>query len=191
MLDSAGDDQSRRCRGSAGDSVRCRSSVHDEVSVEDAVNVVNAINDCLAPDANDDVRELAVAAKRLVHHVDEQSRELERERARRRALAGREARLVEGHRLNEGTDGGGRRDFLAGRPVDAGETLYLLTSIGWYPVRDESNMPRRSLLFLALPGVREDVVFVVPYEARFAWPEELHSGREHSPATHRRTRISP
>jgi hypothetical protein len=43
-----------------------------------------------------------------------------------------------------------------------------------YRVRYESNMPRRtSLLFLALPGVREDVVIAVPYDARFAWPEEL------------------
>lgn len=151
-----------------------RSSVHDEVSIEDAVNVVNVINDCLAPDAGDDVRELAVAAKRLVRHVGELSLELERERARRRAPAGREARLVDGHRLIEGTDGGGRRDFLAGRPVHAGQTLYLLTSIGWYPVRYESNMPRRtSLLFLALPGVREDVVIAAPAEARLAWPEEL------------------
>lgn len=151
-----------------------RSSVHDEVSIEDAVNVVNVINDCLAPDAGDDVRELAVAAKRLVRHVGELSLELERERARRRALAGREARLVDGHRLIEGTDGGGRRDFLAGQPVHAGQTLYLLTSIGWYPVRYESNMPRNtSLLFLALPGVREDVVIAAPDEGRLAWPEEL------------------
>jgi hypothetical protein len=58
--------------------------------------------------------------------------------------------------------------------VHAGETLYLLTCVGWYPVRYESNMPRRtSLLFLALPGVREDVVIAVPDDARFAWPEEL------------------
>jgi hypothetical protein len=151
-----------------------RSSAPDEISVEDAVNVVNVINDCLAPDADDDMRELAVAAKRLVHHVAELSFELERERARRRAPAGTEARLVDGHRLNVGTDGGGRRDFLAGRPVHAGETLYLLTSLGWYPVRYESNMPRKaSLIYLALPGVQEEVVIAVPPDACFAWPEEL------------------
>ncbi len=79
-----------------------------------------------------------------------------------------------GHRLEEGTDGGGRRDFLAGRPVHAGETLYLLTCVGWHPVRYESNMPKNTaLLYLPLPGVPDEAVFTVPREARFAWPEEL------------------
>ena len=58
--------------------------------------------------------------------------------------------------------------------MHAGQTLYLLPSIVWYPVRYESNMPRStSLLFLALPGVRDDVVIAAPDEARLAWPEEL------------------
>lgn len=144
------------------------------MTIDDAVNIVNVANDCLAQDEDDDVRGLAIAAKRLVSHIGEQSCEMERERARRRAPAEGQVRLVEGHRLERGTDGGGRRDFLAGRPVHAGETLYVLTCIGWYPVRYESNMPRStSLLYLCLPGVREDVVIAVPYEARFAWPEEL------------------
>jgi len=133
-----------------------------EMTIDDAVNVVNVASDCLAHD-DDDVRELAVAAKRLVSHVYELTLELERERARRKGLAGREARLVDGDRLEEGTDGGGRRDFLVGRAVHAGETLYLLTSLGWYPVRYESNMPRKaSLIYLALPGVQEEVVIGVP-----------------------------
>ena len=114
-----------------------RSSVHDEIAIEDAVNVVNVISDSLPHDADEDVRELAVAAKRLVHHIDELSLELERERARRRELTGRDAGRVDGCPLEEGTDGGGRRDFLAGRAVHAGETLYLLTSLGWCPVRYE------------------------------------------------------
>jgi len=38
----------------------------------------------------------------------------------------------------------------------------------------ESNMPgNEPCLYLPLPGVREDVVFWVPREARFVWPEEL------------------
>jgi hypothetical protein len=37
----------------------------------------------------------------------------------------------------------------------------------------ESNVPREPVLYLPLPGVREDVVLAVPREARFAWPEEL------------------
>jgi hypothetical protein len=145
-----------------------------EMTIDDAINVVNVVNDCLAHDEDEDVRELAAGAKRLVKHIDKLSLELERERARRRGLTAGEVRLVDGHLLVEGADGGGRRDFLAGRAVHAGQTLYLLTSLGWYPVRYESNMPRKtSLLYLSLPGVREDAVITVPHEARLAWPEEL------------------
>lgn len=148
--------------------------MHDDMTIDDAINVANVVTDCMPPDADTDMRELAVAAKRLVGHVAEQLCELERERARRKAAAGEGAPLVEGHWLEEGTDGGGRRDFLAGRAVHAGETLYLLTSLGWYPVRYESNIPRKtSLLYLPLPGVQEEVVIAVPRGARFAWPEEL------------------
>ena len=150
---------------------------HEEMTIDDAINAANVVSDCLAADAEHDVRVLAAAAKRLVRHVREQADELERERARaRRSGPGRpDARLVNGHQLEERADGGGRRDFLDGRPVHAGETLYLLTSLGWYPVRCESTMPRKtSVLYLGLPGVREDVVMAVPREARFAWPEELH-----------------
>lgn len=149
-------------------------AMYEDMTIDEAVNIVNVANDCLAQDADDDVRSLAIAAKRLVSHIAEQSREMERERARRRAQPGGEPRLVAGHRLEGGTDGGGRRDFLAGRGVHAGETLYLLTCLGWYHVRYESNMPRTtSLVYLPLPGVPEEIVFPVPRDARFAWPEAL------------------
>jgi len=60
--------------------------------------------------------------------------------------------------------------------VHAGETLYLLTFTGWRGVRYESNMPNTEpVLYLPLPGVRQDVVIAVPREARFAWPEDLRS----------------
>jgi hypothetical protein len=60
------------------------------------------------------------------------------------------------------------------RPVHAGDVLYLLTSLGWHVVRYESNVPqKRALLYLSLPGVRDEVVVPVPREALFAWPEEL------------------
>jgi hypothetical protein len=148
--------------------------MYEDMTINDAANIVNVANDCLAHDVDDDVRELAIAAKRLVSHIAEQSCEMERERARRRSQAEVQVRLVDGHRLEEGTDGGGRRDFLAGRAVHAGETLYLLTWIGWYLVRYESNMPRKtSVLYLSLPGVQDDVVIAVPRDACFAWPEEL------------------
>jgi len=82
-----------------------------EMTVDDAVNVVNVANDCLAGDEDDDLRELAVVAKRLFGHVGTLSLELERELARGRGLATSEARLVDGHQLEQGADGGGRRDF--------------------------------------------------------------------------------
>ena len=107
----------------------------DEMTIDDAINVANILSDVLASDANDDVRELAVAARRLVRHIGEQACELERERARRQALARGHARFTDGHPLEEGADGGGRRDFLAGRPVHAGQTLCMLTCNGWQAVR--------------------------------------------------------
>ena len=90
--------------------------MRDEMTIEDATNVVNVLSDVLACDANEDVRELATAARQLVRHIAEQSSELERERARRRSLARGEVRVPDGNPLKEGTDGGGRRDFLAGAP---------------------------------------------------------------------------
>ena len=90
------------------------------------------------------------------------------------SLAHGDARAPDGNPLKNGTDGGGRRDFLAGRPVHAGETLFLLTCAGWHPVRYESNFPASdAVLYLPLPGVRKDVVIDVPRDARLAWPEEL------------------
>ena len=146
----------------------------ETMTVEDAMNVVHVLGRELASDGNDDMRKLVSAATSLVSHVHEQAAELERVRARRHGIGHHEATAAEGHRLENGVDGGGRRDFLAGRGVHAGETLYLLTFCGWHPVRYESNMPRNEpCLYLPLPGVREDVVFWVPREARFACPEEL------------------
>jgi hypothetical protein len=146
----------------------------DEMTIDDALNVAHVANEFLGCHTDEDVRELAMAAKRLAGQVAEQSREIERERARRHALAREHARLVEGHRLEEGTDAGGRRDFLGGCAVHAGQTLYLLTCVGWHAVRYESNMPHGApVLYLPLPGVQQEVVIAVPRWARFAWPEEL------------------
>lgn len=145
----------------------------DDMTIDDAINVANVIADCVAPDADGDLRELAVAAKRLVRELDAQAQELERERARHRH-GSRQASLVDGMPLQERTDAGGWRELLAGRPVHAGDTLYLLTSLGWYPVRYETNVPRKnSFLYLSLPGVPEEIAILVPRDARFAWPDEL------------------
>lgn len=146
----------------------------DEITIEDAINVANVIGDCLPPDADTELRELALAARRLVREVQDQADELERERARRRSVARREAHLTDGALLEDRIDGGGWREFLVGRPVHAGDVLYLLTSLGWHVVRYESNAPqKRAFLYLSLPGVRDEVVVPVPREACFAWPEQL------------------
>ena len=150
--------------------------MYDEMTIDDAINVANVLGDDLASDANDEVRELAISARRLVRHIGEQACELERERASRQALGRGYGRLTDGHPLEEGADGGGRRDFLAGRPVHAGQTLYMLTGTGWQGVRYESDMSgKEPVLYLPLPGVRQDVVIVVPREARFAWPEDIRA----------------
>ena len=145
----------------------------DDMAIDDAINVANVIADCVAPDADGDLRELAVAAKRLIRELGAQALELERERARCRN-GSREAPRVDGMPLQDGIDGGGWREFLAGRPVHVGDTLYLLTSLGWHTVRYETNVPRKtSFLYLSLPGVPEDIAILVPRDARFAWPDEL------------------
>jgi hypothetical protein len=148
--------------------------MRDNMTVEDAINVVHVLGGDLASNGDEDLRKLVSAATSLVSHVQEQAAELERERARRHGTGVREAATPEGHRLENGIDGGGRRDFLAERGVHAGETMYLLTYSGWHPVRYESSLTQNEpLLYLPLPGVREEVVFCVPREARLVWPEEL------------------
>jgi hypothetical protein len=148
--------------------------MRENMTVDDAINVVHVLGHELASNGDEDLGKLVSAATSLVSHVQEQAAELERERARRHGIGPRAAMSLEGRRLENGEDGGGLRDFLNGRGVHAGETLYLLTCSGWHPVRYESNMPRNEpCLYLPLPGVREDVVLWVPREARFAWSEEL------------------
>ena len=147
--------------------------IADDMTIDDAINVASVIAECVVPDADEDLRELALAARRLVREVGEQAQELERERSRHRT-GSREVPRVDGMPLQNGTDAGGWREFLAGRPVHAGDTLYLLTSIGWHPVRYETNVRRKkSFVYLSLPGVREDIAILVPRDACFAWADEL------------------
>jgi hypothetical protein len=148
--------------------------MYDEIAMDDAINVVRILGDERAADPDSDVSSLARAARKLLHHIDELAFELERERARRYGLKRGDTRRPDGHRLEDGRDGGGRRDFLAGRGVHAGETLYLLTYAGWHAVRYESNLRcNEPVLYLPLPGVRQEVLFGAPRAACFAWPEEL------------------
>src|SRR5262245_25765885 len=126
----------------------------DDMTIEDAINVVNVIAACGATDDSTNLRALTQTARRLVREVREQAAELERERARHRDLSTRETRPVDGAPLRDGFDRGGWREFLADRPIHGGDTLYLLTTLGWHVVRYESNVPRRSsFVYLSLPGV--------------------------------------
>lgn len=128
--------------------------MHDDMTVEDAINVARVIGGLRGGDDDGEVRELAVAARRLARKVEEQSLELERERARRKGRGSPPAGVLDGAPLIDGQDYGGRRDFLAGRPVHAGEGLLLLTCAGWHPVRYESNVAGgEPVLYLPLPGV--------------------------------------
>jgi hypothetical protein len=140
--------------------------MYDEMAIDDAINVVKVLGDERDGDPDSDVSSLARAARRLLRHIDELACELERERARRHGLRRGYTRMPPGLPLHEGMDGGGRRDFLGERPVHAGEPLFLLTCAGWHPVRYESDLPRGApVLYVPLPGVREDVVIVVPRDA--------------------------
>src|SRR6202040_2265854 len=65
--------------------------MYDEMTIDDAVNIANAANDSLARHADEGVRELVIALKQLVSHIGEQSREIERERARRHSLGEEDA----------------------------------------------------------------------------------------------------
>jgi hypothetical protein len=148
--------------------------MYDEIAIDDAINVVRILGDERADDPDSDVRSLARSPRRLQNHIDELAFELERERVRRHGLRRGDTRRPDGHLLLEGMDGGGKRDFLGDRPVHAGEALLLLTCAGWHPVRYESNAAgREPVLYVLLPGIREDVVIGVPCDARLAWPEEV------------------
>jgi hypothetical protein len=130
-----------------------RSAMREEMTIDDAVNVFSVVADEDVHDDDRDISARACAAIRLVNYVDDQSLEVERERTRRHGLRRGDTRIADGHRIEGGWDGGGRRDLLAGRGVHAGETLYLLTDAGWHAVRYESNMSRSEpLLYLPFPA---------------------------------------
>lgn len=146
------------------------------MTIDTAIRVVNRADDALrSREPNEvDVEDLTSAARQLVTQFYELTNELERERARGRSRPNGSPR-VEGHRLQEGRDDGGRRDYLGGRPVHAGQSLHLLTDLGWLAVRYESNMPNGpALLYFSLPGSGyEEVRIPVAACMRLAWPEEM------------------
>jgi hypothetical protein len=151
------------------------------LSIEDAINIANVSHDAVQEPSYEpghvDVPQLANAARQLAREIYKLHGELDRERARAYQLARPETPRVEGHPLDEGHDEGGSRHFLAGRPVHPGQPLYLLTHLGWHPVRYESNMPKGpALLYFSLPGSCDESVIAAPAgdHIRLAWPEDLN-----------------
>jgi hypothetical protein len=149
------------------------------LSIDDAMNIASVSHDAVQHHEYEpgdvDVPQLAAAARQLVDEIYALRTELERERARARELARPEAPRVEGHPLHDGRDGGGRRHFVGGRPVHCGQPLYLLTDLGWYPVRYEANLAKgQALLYFGLPGEYDEFSIVAPAgRLRLAWPDEL------------------
>jgi hypothetical protein len=127
-------------------------------------------------DAEIELPELFAAGAALLAHVCEQQRELDRERARwAGALPRARAARVAGAPLIERTDAGGPRHHLGGAPVHAGDSLLLLTDVGWLKGRYEwgwkSGTP--PLFFFSLPGVDIQISIALPPGTRLAWPDEI------------------
>ena len=55
--------------------------MRDNMTVDDAINVVHVLGRDLASNGDEDVGQLVSAATSLISHVQEQAAELERERA--------------------------------------------------------------------------------------------------------------
>ncbi|MEP7309354.1 MAG: hypothetical protein ABJA98_27945 [Acidobacteriota bacterium] len=145
----------------------------DRMALSDAVNVARVLADAGLLDKRDQ-RELLDAAGALVLYVEQRDRQLQTARTLVQAAARADAPRVEGDVIVSGHDAGGRRDFLQGTPIHAGERLYLLMAFGWMPVRYESKgAAGASLVYLSLPGVGKEIGIAIPSTARFAWPSEI------------------
>src|SRR5262245_10840555 len=83
--------------------------MYEEMTIDDAMNVVRLSSTSGSTMTTE--TSLACAARRLVHHIDEQSLELERERARRHELRRGATRIPDGPRLDDGRDKVGRDGF--------------------------------------------------------------------------------
>ena len=124
-----------------------------------------------------DVRGVIAAGLSLNHEVHRLTRELELMLARTRSDGSENAvtTRVEGGPLVEDRDSGGLRHFLSGRPVHAGDGLYLLTQLGWMPGRYEWGFRAGTPcnIYFSLPGVHEATAVQIPSGAQLAWPDEI------------------
>lgn len=145
----------------------------DGMYVEDMLSSIRHLRDYLEPgyELTDKRRDqLDKSGRFVVEQLHELSAKLAEAEARAASFLGSDHR---GDRLVLGQDAGGRRHFLAGRPVRAGSGLCLLTRHGWIEGRYEWSFgDRPPRLYHTLPH-GEQVEMELPPSARLAWPADL------------------
>src|SRR5215212_10625270 len=76
--------------------------------------------------------------------------------------------------IEDGTDGGGWRQFLAGRAIHAGSMLEMeVPGVAWLPARYEMDYHARQgsvHLRLFVPHSDKEIVLPIDREMRFRWP---------------------
>lgn len=148
----------------------------DGVHVEDALVSIRYLRDYLAPEyeLTDEMRDhLDRSGRFVVEQLHELSAKVAEAEARAAKFIGGDHR---GDHLVLGEDAGGRRHFLAGRPVRAGAGLCLLTRYGWMQGRYEWSYDERPPRFYHTLPHGERVEMELPYGARLAWPADLGLG---------------
>ena len=148
--------------------------VRQGMYLEDAISDLRGLEDFLreGPSLVSIPRERLIRAGAiLIEELQQLSTELAEAEARAGDFG---TSTVRGDHLILGEDAGGRRHFLAGRPVRAGTGLFLLTRHGWLSGRYEwsfrNGEPPR--LHHRLPH-GEEIEINLPREARLAWPADI------------------
>lgn len=105
------------------------------------------------------------------------SSELEQMRAIARGLSRKtDWPVVEGQELTLRDEPSGLRHYIGDQPVHAGNTVCILTGLGWMRCRYEWVFQRESppVFYLGIPGSYDDAVLALPPGARLAWPRDVH-----------------
>lgn len=141
--------------------------------VEDMLSDIRHLREYLAPERELTEKrrdQLDKSGRFVVEQLHELSSKLAEAEARAATFIGGDHR---GDHLVLGEYAGGRRHFLAGRPVRAGAGLCLLTRYGWMQGRYEWSYDERPPRFYHTLPHGEQVEMELPYGARLAWPADL------------------
>lgn len=144
-----------------------------DIPIDDAINILAIAKE--SDPADVEIERVLGAAAVIQQELNRRADDLDRMRSIAHSI-GRQANIPvgEGHELVLEWDAGGRRYFLNGRPVHAGDSLFILTFRGWMSGRYEWTYDDSPPLFYwALPGVNDLLVFRLPAKARLAWPDEI------------------